>query len=313
MLRRMEERMSKPRVFIGGASESDKIVEKLARRLSDAAEVWSWRDVFKLSDYTLQALQRAANQVDFAVLVFGREDVTLSRKKRASSPRDNVVYEAGLFAGNLGEHRTLILHARDTKIPTDHLGVTMAPYDAENPDLDSAIERIRERIDTLDARLVNRISGNWWQLVSPVDEETFGEGSVVSFSELIPVDGRSVQIKGRAWDRDGRRRSNYWSAASQLSEQELALRYSWVGEHPMEEGMPQFIGIGEIFFDREPVTGWFSSSPRSPAGQDRRTYVRSATYFQAPVEHAKVLAGRDRHARERLISDQLAERSGLWH
>ncbi len=305
--------MSKPKVFIGGASESDKIVKRLGDGLCDIAEVWSWRDVFNLSEYTLQALQRAANQVDFAVMVFGREDVTLSREKQASSPRDNVVYEAGLFAGNLGEHRTLVLHAKDTKIPTDHLGVTMAPYDAEDPDLESAIERIRERIDTLDARLVNRIAGNWWQLVSPYEGDTFGERSVVSFIELIPVDGRSVKMKGRAWDMDGRRRSKYWSAASQLSEQELVLRYSWVGEHPMEEGLPQFIGIGEIFFDREPVTGWFSSSPRSPVGRDPRTYVRSATYFQASAEHAKVLAGRDRHARERLISEQLAERSGLWH
>jgi hypothetical protein len=299
--------MTKPRVFIGGAAESDDLVAELSEGLADVAEVWSWRDVFRLSDYTLQALQRAANQVDFAVLVFGRDDVTTSRKKQASSPRDNVVYEAGLFAGNLGEYRTFIVHALDTKIPTDHLGVTMARYDGDDPDLSDAVREIRKRVGELGARLAHRISGPWWQLVPAT-----GEGSVVSFVELIPVDGRNVELRGQAWDPDGRRRSSYRSVAAQLSEQKLTLRYYWEGEHSMEAGLPRFFGVGEILFDREPVTGSFSSTSRSPEGLAKPTYLRSAWYFRAPPEHVAILEGQDRDARERLIREQLARREDLW-
>ena len=48
-----------------------------------------------------------------------------------ASPRDNVVFEAGLFGGALGMRRTFILHARGAKLPTDLLGLTSIRYDPD--------------------------------------------------------------------------------------------------------------------------------------------------------------------------------------
>ena len=45
-----------------------------------------------------------------------------------ASPRDNVVFEAGLFGGVLGMRRTFILHAHGSKLPTDLLGLTSVRY-----------------------------------------------------------------------------------------------------------------------------------------------------------------------------------------
>jgi predicted nucleotide-binding protein len=45
-----------------------------------------------------------------------------------ASPRDNVVFEAGLFGGVLGMSRTFIIHAHDAKLPTDLLGLTCVRY-----------------------------------------------------------------------------------------------------------------------------------------------------------------------------------------
>jgi hypothetical protein len=47
------------------------------------------------------------------------------------SPRDNVLFELGLFMGRLGRSRTFILHQRvpAPKIPSDLAGVTTAVYD----------------------------------------------------------------------------------------------------------------------------------------------------------------------------------------
>ena len=48
-----------------------------------------------------------------------------------ASPRDNVVFEAGLFGGALGIRRTFILHANGAKLPTDLLGLTSIRYDPD--------------------------------------------------------------------------------------------------------------------------------------------------------------------------------------
>ena len=40
---------------------------------------------------------------------------------------DTHTFEAGLFGSALGLRRTFILHARDSKLPTDLLGLTTAP------------------------------------------------------------------------------------------------------------------------------------------------------------------------------------------
>jgi predicted nucleotide-binding protein len=65
-------------------------------------------------------------EVDFAAFAFARDDwTTTSRRASAptgpgqASPRDNVVFEAGLFGGTLGMRRTFILHASDAKLPSD--------------------------------------------------------------------------------------------------------------------------------------------------------------------------------------------------
>ncbi|WP_424390849.1 TIR domain-containing protein [Methyloceanibacter sp.] len=50
-----------------------------------------------------------------------------------ASPRDNVVFEAGLFGGVLGMHRTFILHAKGSKLPSDLLGFTCVRYGEANP------------------------------------------------------------------------------------------------------------------------------------------------------------------------------------
>src|SRR2546422_362376 len=115
------------RIFLGGASENDRLVNALEKQLKKCAVVDSWRTVFHPGEPTLESLRRAATAVDFAAFVWGRDDRTISRKRAAPSPRDNVVYEAGLFAGYLGYERTFVIHARDTKIPTDYLGVTTIP------------------------------------------------------------------------------------------------------------------------------------------------------------------------------------------
>jgi predicted nucleotide-binding protein len=91
----------------------------------------------------LDRLVELTREVDFAAFVSAQDEWTTkgASPEAASgeaSPRDNVVFEAGLFGGALGIRRTFILHASGAKLPTVLLGLTSIRYD---PDTTLAIVR----------------------------------------------------------------------------------------------------------------------------------------------------------------------------
>src|SRR6186713_2280006 len=127
--------MDKPRIFLGSSGMQKKLVQALTRGLEDVAYVDPWTTSFNPGTTTLVRLFELAHEVDFAAFVFARDDWTAASLSVSSpagsgqaSPRDNVVFEAGLFGGVLGMHRTFILHASDSKLPTDLLGLTCVRY-----------------------------------------------------------------------------------------------------------------------------------------------------------------------------------------
>lgn len=121
----------KPTVFIGSSSEGLNAAEALARLLETDAEVTIWHEgVFGLGEGTLEALMAEAKRVDFAVLLLTADDLVTSRKRRLESPRDNVLFESGLFMGTLGRRRTFLTfdRRRPPKLPSDLAGITLAAF-----------------------------------------------------------------------------------------------------------------------------------------------------------------------------------------
>ncbi len=123
---------TRPVVFIGSSSEGLPAARALQQNLDRDAEVILWsQGVFGLSSGTLEALVTKTQQFDFAVLVLTPDDLTLSRDEAAPSPRDNVVFELGLFMGALGRERTYIVYDRTAgiRLPSDLAGVTPATFE----------------------------------------------------------------------------------------------------------------------------------------------------------------------------------------
>ena len=121
-----------PAVFIGSSSEALPVataIHKSLMRKQVAPRIWS-EGVFQCSRTTIEDLTDATNQSDFAILVLAADDVTTSRGKRKAAPRDNTIFELGLFMGALSRNRTYIVAPSpfDIKIPTDLLGVTLLRY-----------------------------------------------------------------------------------------------------------------------------------------------------------------------------------------
>lgn len=122
---------TRPVVFIGSSSEGLPVTQALQLNLDRCAEVILWNQgVFGLSEGTLENLVDRLIDFDFAILVLTPDDLVSSRGTEGLSPRDNVVFELGLFMGALGRTRTFIVYDRtaNIRLPSDLAGVTAATY-----------------------------------------------------------------------------------------------------------------------------------------------------------------------------------------
>jgi hypothetical protein len=121
--------MSKPTVCIRSSSEGLDVARALRINLNDEAEALIWSDLaFAVGEYSSETLLRELDMVDFAILVLTPDDLVLQRGGSATSPRENVIFELGLFMGRLGRSRTfVVMEDEDSSIrlPSDLAGVTV--------------------------------------------------------------------------------------------------------------------------------------------------------------------------------------------
>jgi len=91
--------------------------------------VWD-QDVFNPGEGTLEALSEALDVYDFAILALTADDIAISRDNSNPIPRDNVIFELGLFMGGLGCDRAIAVHEQniDLRLPSDLLGITTVRF-----------------------------------------------------------------------------------------------------------------------------------------------------------------------------------------
>lgn len=123
---------NQPVLLIGSSSEQLDIAKEIQLGLSrEPMVVTVWTDgIFKASKTSIESLLTAVSDADFAVLVISPDDHLESRGTHYEAPRDNVLFELGLFMGGLSRERTFIVKPRsqDIKIPTDLLGICPIEY-----------------------------------------------------------------------------------------------------------------------------------------------------------------------------------------
>src|SRR5262245_17632047 len=162
--------MDKPRIFLGSSGKQAELVQALTGGLEEIAHVDPWTTSFNPGTTTLERLVELAHEVDFAAFVFAQDDWTAANASAApsgasgqASPRDNVVFEAGLFGGVLGMRRTFILHANGSKLPTDLLGLTSIRYgDAASAETRVICQKLKKAIEN-EGQLA-RSEGWWWEV-----------------------------------------------------------------------------------------------------------------------------------------------------
>jgi CRP/FNR family cyclic AMP-dependent transcriptional regulator len=121
-----------PILFVGSSVEGLAVAREVQAQMKRdhlAVKLWTG-DVFGPSGVPVDDLLKQVAEADFALFVFGPDDKVASRHKDYEAPRDNVIFEMGLFMGHLGRRRTFMLkeQASDLKIPSDLLGITPITY-----------------------------------------------------------------------------------------------------------------------------------------------------------------------------------------
>jgi Predicted nucleotide-binding protein containing TIR-like domain len=124
--------MSKPSLFIGSSTEGLDFARAVRSSLSDVAETTLWNDgVFSLGRTFIESLISAVARFDFAALILTPDDQMIVRNDETLGPRDNIIFELGLFMGRLGRERTFIVRPASgrLKIPSDLAGISVAAFD----------------------------------------------------------------------------------------------------------------------------------------------------------------------------------------
>jgi len=302
--------MKKPRIFLGSSGKQEKLLQALTRGLEDMAHVEPWTSAFNPGTTTLERLLELAHEVDFAAFVFARDDWTSTAAPASSppesgqaSPRDNVVFEAGLFGGVLGMRRTFILHANGAKLPSDLLGLTSIRYGEATTAAEVRVvnEKLRKAIENEDR--VARIEGLWWQY--SLTERSLKEPSAVSLLRISRGRDGVLEVVGHSWQENGSLSARYWSEAVKERKESSEVFYYWKGERPLDPNAPQLEGTGEIRMESlDRASGYFST--RAATGQ--RVNARTAgVYLRADPEDWSILDGQDNQRRAELIAERLKQ------
>jgi hypothetical protein len=302
--------MDKPRIFLGSSGKQERLLKSLTTGLASVADVEPWTTVFNPGVSTLDRLVELTHEVDFAAFVFAQDDWTAPTSgdpgtpiPGQASPRDNVVFEAGLFGGALGMRRTFILHANGAKLPTDLLGLTSVRYDPElTPhELKTVNQKVRKAIEA-EGRLAS-IEGLWWQY--SLTARTEDEPSAISLLRIARDRNGGLEVNGRSWQEDGTLSARYWSEASKERSDPAGVFYFWNGERPRHPDAPRLEGTGEIKLESEDrASGYWTTRSDSDPQLNART---SGVYLRADPGDWSVLDSGSVEARTALIAERLRE------
>lgn len=131
--------MRKKKIFIGSSTEELDLAKaaKAILEFEKDFEVTIWNEdvwekaVFKLNNNYLNDLIRATLQFDFGILIGTKDDKVEVRGQEELQPRDNILFELGLFIGRLGLNNCAFLIDKEIKILSDIKGISLARFDRQ--------------------------------------------------------------------------------------------------------------------------------------------------------------------------------------
>jgi FMN phosphatase YigB (HAD superfamily) len=122
----------KPKIFIGSSRKGLKVAELIKQGLADCADCVLWNDpgIFEVAEVTIDSLEKALDDYSHAIIVMSPDDRVITQGQRHATPRDNLIFELGLFVGRHGRRSAFMVapYGKDIRLPSDLLGITRCHY-----------------------------------------------------------------------------------------------------------------------------------------------------------------------------------------
>jgi len=145
----------KRKLFIGSSSGPGlKLAQTVAARVTNVCgdwlecDTWNRGDVFGINRSFLDSLLRASQRYHYGIFVATKDDPTVKKGASVVEPRDNVIFEMGLFLGSMGVSRSFLLVEKGVGLPSDFDGISVPYFSIEDEkSAVSAVDIILQRID----------------------------------------------------------------------------------------------------------------------------------------------------------------------
>jgi hypothetical protein len=146
--------MYKPKIFIASSTEGLKLAEVVAENLKtdNFADCVIWNEVsFSSNQPTIEWIIQNVNKgnFDFAIMVLTADDKTEFRGEEVFAPRDNVLFEMGLFINKLGKERVFLIYnmRENIKIPSDLFATNDYRFNSAVPIKDLKRSELKNNFD----------------------------------------------------------------------------------------------------------------------------------------------------------------------
>lgn len=194
----------KKRLFIGSSAEQLSTVDEIITLIGDAADCIPWTNAFGLNKGTLDALIKQTRLTDFAILLATKDDITNKRGVPSATPRDNIIFEFGLFMGAAGADKCYLVAEKDAELPSDLDGVTIAKFNRKPGEYDSLdkvvaniIEHINKYSDVSELGLLSSTAlamGYYNSFIKKVCEELHEKGSITIEEKEVKVKNFKIKV-----------------------------------------------------------------------------------------------------------------------
>lgn len=152
----------KSKLFIGSSKEELELAEYARSLLINDFEVSIWNEtvwdasVFKLNQNFLSDLLKASLKYDFGILIGTSDDEVVFRNNVRLQPRDNILFELGLFTGRMGTSKCAFLVEKNIKLLSDFQGITLAKFErGDTLSFKNAVFQIRDLFMSSDDDEIN--------------------------------------------------------------------------------------------------------------------------------------------------------------
>jgi hypothetical protein len=124
------------KIFVASSTEALKDARQVCTWIREAdCEPNLWCDSYGPGEHTVISLKRTAMASDAAIFIFSEDDKISFRGNLLSSPRDNIIFEIGLFIGSFENEsikRAIYCVTGEVKVASDLAGLTCLQLDTKS-------------------------------------------------------------------------------------------------------------------------------------------------------------------------------------